>query len=127
MQFYSGSGGGKIAFLVKPGADPDDIGLRFEGQDDIALDVYGNLKLLLGNKWIELKEAVAYQYDANNNIVPVNWTAGYETAPGADHVSFQFGQYDTSLPLVLLIGHLPAWQAEQSAGLCWSTYLGGGN
>jgi len=126
MQFYSGSGGQKIAFVVRPGGNPDDILLQISGQDSMKLDVNGALDLFLKGKWVKMEQAVAYQYDANNNIVPVNWTASYDVVNGSDLVSFHFDTYDTTKPLVLLIGKTPpGWQAPQSAGLCWGSYLGG--
>ena len=98
MHFYSGSGGEKIAFVVKPGGNPDDIQLLVQGPDSMKL-VNGALRLFIEGRWLELPEAVAYQYDGVNPITEVNWNATYDYVDGSDVVSFHFDTYDTDLPL----------------------------
>ncbi|HRA17928.1 MAG TPA: hypothetical protein PLZ24_12365, partial [Flavobacteriales bacterium] len=68
MQIYSGRMGQKLAFVVNPGGDPKDIELQLTGQDQLDVDIYGNLKILLDGKWVVLPEAVAYQVESNNDI-----------------------------------------------------------
>jgi hypothetical protein len=130
MWMYSGQRGQKLMFVIQPGAHPADLQMQFTGQDQMDVDVLGWLKMQLGNKWIRLPQAVAYQYNNNNVITPVNWTADYLADNGSGVVGFNFETYDTTKPLVLLIGPPPAGgggaYAEEN-GLCWSTYLGGGN
>ncbi len=127
MQIYSGRMGQKLAFVVNPGGDPKDIELQLTGQDQLDVDIYGNLKILLDGKWVVLPEAVAYQVESNNDITPVNWTADYEVNNGQATVRFNFDQFDHGKPLVFLIGPAamggtPSYSEE---GICWSTYYGG--
>ena len=69
---------------------------------------------------------MAYQYDNNNVITPVNWTADYLANNGSGVVGFNFETYDTTKPLVLLIGPPPAGGSTPfTDGVCWSTYFGG--
>jgi hypothetical protein len=127
MWMYSGQRGQKLMFVIQPGAHPADLQMQFTGQDQMDVDVLGWLKMQLGNKWIRLPQAVAYQYNNNNEITPVNWTADYLADNGSGVVGFNFETYDTTKPLVLLIGPPPMQGGPSifTPGLCWSTYLGG--
>lgn len=91
------------------------------------LDVFGNLKLLMEERWIVLPEAVAYQYDSGNGIHPLSWTAEYVPNENTGQVGFTFDTYDTSMPLVLLIGPPPMPPTPPGSGVppCWSTYVAG--
>ena len=66
VHFYGGGLGAKVAFVIRPGGVPETIQLAFVGQDSLGLDVLGALKLYSQGKWIELREAQAYQVDGNN-------------------------------------------------------------
>ncbi|HRO39048.1 MAG TPA: hypothetical protein PLV70_01710 [Flavobacteriales bacterium] len=127
MHIYSGKIGQKIAFVINPGGDPKDIELQFEGQDHMDVDVYGNLKLLIADKWITIPQALAYQVANDGTILPVNWTATFNAYDGVGRAYFNFDAYHPEKPLVLLIGpHAMGGETEyQEDGLCWSTYYGG--
>lgn len=127
MHIYSGKMGQKLAFVVNPGGDPKDIQLQLTGQDQLDVDIYGNLKILLEGKWVVLPEAVAYQVEANNSITAVNWTAEYQVDNGQATVRFNFDLFDHSKPLVFLIGPaaLGGTPNYSEEGICWSTYYGG--
>jgi hypothetical protein len=127
VHFYGTRSGQKIAIVIKPGALPQNVQLEFEGQDSLGIDVLGALKLWSGGKWIRLEEAVAYQYDNNNTVLPVGWNAAYTANNGTGHVGFNFDTYDPTLPLVLQIGHAPLGGGGpyEEPGLCLNTYLGG--
>lgn len=71
MHVYSGRAGQKMAFVVRPGGLPQNLRLLLEGQNELSLDFFGNLKILLAEKWIVLRQAVAYQVD-NNNVEMLN-------------------------------------------------------
>lgn len=114
-----------MLFVVKPGGDPSNMILKFEGQDDIMVDANGLLRLYLNGKEIILNEAVAYQVDANDNIIPLTWSASYDDSQGYGLVHFGFGGYNPALPLVLRIGAPPFGGPYEENGLCYSTYLGG--
>lgn len=126
MYIYCGSRGQKIMFVVRPGGNANNLQMTFAGQNQMALDVFGNLKLLLQDKWVVLPEAVAYQYDQNNSISPLPWTAEYTPNNNNGTVGFTFDDYDDTKPLVLLIGPPPiGGQPLVTPGVCWSAYLGG--
>lgn len=127
MWMYSGQRGQKLMHVVNPGGAPDNIMMQFSGHDQIDIDLAGNLLILIEGEYIVLPEAVAYQYDQNNVITPVNWTAAYSNQNGSPIVTLDFDTYDTSKPLVFLIGP-PPMTGEPSVytpGVCWSTYYGG--
>ena len=104
VHFHHGSTGPRMSFIVRPGASPGAIGLRFNGQDSLHVDWAGRLKIWLDNKWIEFQEAAAYQVGDTGNIMPVNWTANYDLVDGSPVVKFSFDTYDTERPLLIQIG-----------------------
>lgn len=127
LWFYSGATGQKMMLVFNPGSDPNDLRLLFEGQDEMTLDVYGNLRLLLDGKEITLPQAVAYQLDQYDNIIPVGWTAEFVPNGNTGQVGFTFNSYDPTKRLILLFGPPPFLMDDpvQTPGYCWSTFLGG--
>ncbi|MBK8499661.1 MAG: T9SS type A sorting domain-containing protein [Flavobacteriales bacterium] len=123
VHFYKSAGGPRMAYVILPGGNPNDITLAFAGQDSIHVDWQGNLKLYLDGDWIELREALAYQVDANYDAVPLNWTADYLHTDGSVQVTFEFDTYNEQLPLVLEIGY-PPMPMGGGADLGWSTLFG---
>ncbi|MEB2342973.1 MAG: hypothetical protein OZ932_13335 [Flavobacteriia bacterium] len=129
MHIYSGRLGQKLAFVINPGGDPKEITLQFEGQDNMDVDIYGNLKLLLADKWVTIPQAMAYQVENDGSITTVNWTATFSAYQDVGRVYFDFDAFDHGKPLVFLIGPpaLGAAATYYAYGLCWSTYYGGEN
>ncbi len=126
QHFYSGSKGQKMAFVMRPGCVLSDLKLAFEGQDSIAIDLWGNLKLYYDGKWMVIPFAQAYQINDLGSIVPVNWEANYQVNNGVGVVGFNWNSYNSSWPLVFQIGIPPFGPTSyDEPGLCWSTYLGG--
>jgi hypothetical protein len=125
MVFYSGSAGQKMAFYCWPGSDPTKLALQFWGQDSLKVDLAGFLKIWKNGQWVKLEEAVAYQVDASNNVLPLNWSATYTNPNNDDVIELAFESYDPSLPLVLQIGPTPISAASDVQGLCWNTFYGG--
>ncbi|MBK7247053.1 MAG: hypothetical protein IPI05_05210 [Flavobacteriales bacterium] len=126
MHIYSGMVGQKIAFVINPEGHPKDIELKFTGQDQMDVDIYGNLKLLLEGEWVTIPQAMAYQVANDGSIIPVNWTAGYDAYENVGRAYFNFSNYDHGKPLVFLVGP-PALGGNtiyEEEGLCWSTYYG---
>ncbi|MBL7940189.1 MAG: hypothetical protein JNL43_12575 [Flavobacteriales bacterium] len=90
------------------------------------LDLWGSLKLYSDGKFFSLPQAIAYQVNSDNSMVPVPWGATYTADEDAGIIGFYNGEYDTSKPLVLLIGPPPAMGGQVTTpGVCWSSYLGG--
>lgn len=126
MHVYSGRAGQKIAFVVRPGGVPENLQLLLQGQNQLSLDFFGNLKIVLADKWIVLRQALAYQVDGNGNVQMLNWTADYVPNNNTGVVGFTFAAYDDSKPLVLLIGASPVTSPPNTPGVCYATYFGGG-
>ena len=128
MLVYGGLNGQKLAYVVRPGGDPKDIQLLFEGQNGIVVDTSGNLQLDLAGAPITLPEAVSFQIDSADAMLPLAWTAVYQVDALEGKVTFNVGSYDPSKALVLVIGPPPAQPAcctEETEGICWSTFYGG--
>ncbi|QQR85061.1 MAG: T9SS type A sorting domain-containing protein [Flavobacteriales bacterium] len=128
LLLYSGGGGPKMAIICHPGSDPDNVVLHFEGQDSLHVDdITGTLKAYSGLKWIELREALAYQWNANDSIINLNWTGEWTEDNTGDNVHLQWDTYDPALPLVFLIGAPPPPPPPTANGnLDWCTLVGDG-
>lgn len=123
---YGTGSGPRIAFAIRPGGNPHNIKLTFTGQDSLGIDWQGALKIYMQGKWIELRQAIAYQVHPDGSMTDVGWTAAYELGQGNAYVHFTFGSYDTELPLVLQIGYLAmGGGGADLRNLNWSTYMGG--
>lgn len=87
------------------------------------------MKAYLSEKWIELREAFAYQL-IGNAIVSVSWTADWELLVQGNTARLIFGDYNPEYPLVLLFA-VPEIMAGggpedlEPENLLWSTYVGG--
>lgn len=128
LHFYSGGFGQKMAFVCRPGSDPDHLILRFHGQDSLKHDLWGNLKFYHDGRHFVLPHAVAYQVNPDNTTISVGWNASYLPDEDAGLVSFQWSSYDPEKPLVFLIGPPPALMGSgqvNTPGVCWGTYFGG--
>lgn len=125
--FYGSSSGPRMSFVVLPGGDPADIRLEFTGQDSLGLDLLGTLRAYLGGKWVEFREAIAYQVDNNGNLYDVAWTPSWAHTNGTMHVGFNFGTYNQNYPLVLRIGYVAmgGGGVPDPRNLAWSTFIGG--
>jgi hypothetical protein len=127
---YSGSGGPKMAYVCRPGSDPANILLQFQGQDSLKVDsINGELRAYLDSGELLLPYVIAYQWDSNNNVDTVGWTPSYREDNSGDQISFEFDTYDTNEPLVFLIGMPPPPPPPPPANnnLVWSTTVGGDN
>ncbi|HMN05926.1 MAG TPA: T9SS type A sorting domain-containing protein [Flavobacteriales bacterium] len=126
LHVYGSTGGPRLAYVVRPGGDPANIQLVFTGQDSLGIDWQGALKVYMQGKWIELRQAMAYQVAPNGDISAVNWTAAYEIDQSNTTVHFLFDTYNHDRPLVLQIGYEPmALGGIELRDLNWSTYMGG--
>ncbi len=126
MHFYSGSMGQKMAFVMRPGCTPSNLKLAFEGQDSIAVDLWGNLKLYKTGKYFVIPYVQAYQVNTSGTVVPVNWSASYQVNNGTGIVSFAWSSYNPFWPLVFQMGIPPLGPSSYDEfGACWSTYMGG--
>ncbi len=94
---------------VAAGADPDLIALRFDGADQIATNVQGELVLKLGNRKIVQPKPLVYQMIGGKQT---EVAGGYKILD-AHRVAFAIGKYNRALPLVI------------DPVLSYATYFGG--
>jgi hypothetical protein len=96
-------------FVVRPGADPSRIRLRFEGADRMELDAHGDLVLHSAQGAIRQRKPMIYQEVEG---VRQKISGGY-VLNGNDQVAIHVSAYDRNRPLVI-----------DPAVLFYSTYLG---
>lgn len=109
MIYYGNQRELEYDFVVAPGADPDNIRLRFECAQKTAVDAEGNLIVQAGNTEVRHKKPVAFQeWDGERREVPVDFDLLADGTAG-----FHIGDYDKSRELVI------------DPVLVFSTYLGG--
>src|SRR5690606_31564523 len=126
---YGSAGGPRMAFVVKPGGNPDNIKLAFTGQDSLNIDWMGSLKAYLNGKWVELKQAIAYQVNGDGSMSEVAWTPEWFLEGDSIYAKLTFGSYDHNLPLVLQVGYAALGGMDDPAprNMEWSTFMGGSN
>src|ERR1035441_8986022 len=96
-------------FLVAPGADPQAIGIRFQGARKLSVNREGALVIGLGGSEVIEPAPVVYQEIGGQRQT----VAGRYVLRGRGRVGFSVAEYDRSQPLVI------------DPTLVYSTYLGG--
>ena len=125
MRFYGTGLGQKLSFICWPESNPEVLALQFTGLDSLGLTVDSLLRIYMDGAYVDLPEAVAYQVDANNEIIPILWRPNWKLVT-SDIVAFEFEERDPDLPIVLQIGPGPRFAQEVSdMPPCWGTLLGG--
>ena len=109
LVYYGTQGQLEYDFEVAPGADPSQIGLRFNGQESANLDASGNLILATGGNEVRLKAPRIYQ-EFGSEQRPV---AGRFVLQQDGKVGFELAAYDRRRTLVI------------DPELTYSTYFGG--
>jgi sugar lactone lactonase YvrE len=98
-------------FVVSPGADPQQIRMRFDGITSLHIDTVGNLVLSTTAGELTQERPVIYQMvDGVRRAIPGRFEVGARTT-----VAFRIDSYDRSIPLVI------------DPVLDYSSFLGGGN
>jgi hypothetical protein len=98
-------------FVVAPGADPNKIGIRFEGAEKVSLDLQGNLLVGTRKGEVQCRKPVVYQVaDGVRTVV-----SGSFAVRGRREVGFRVAAYDREQPLII------------DPVLSYSTYLGSGS
>ena len=92
----------KYLFVVKPGADPSAIKLRYRGADSVAINGAGQLEVRTPLGDLKDDRPTAYQ-DGISAIADIE--VAYRLLPSADNESYQYGfklaAYDRSVPLII--------------------------
>jgi uncharacterized repeat protein (TIGR01451 family) len=99
---YSGSVNRlKYQFVVKPGADPKRIKLRYRGADSIALDSAGRLRVRTPLEDFHDERPTAHQ-EADGAVIPVAASYALESSKDGDHsYGFRIGAYDPGKTLII--------------------------
>jgi hypothetical protein len=112
LVYYGREGKLEYDFIVKPGADPNKIRLRFGGAE--GMEVAGNGDLVLRTNGGDVRQQKPFVYqEVGGKRREVD--GRFLLASAAGDVGFQVGRYDRSLPLVIDPAYI------------YSTYLGGNN
>ena len=109
VQYWGREGRLESVYLVRPGADPGAIKLRYSGQDELVIDGQGRLAVRTPLGEIVEGAPTVYQ-EAGGRRSNVG---GRYVLLDERTVGFQLGAYDRRLPLVI------------DPTLMYSTYLGG--
>jgi hypothetical protein len=109
VAYYGNQGQLEYDFILKPGADPEQIRMRFEGADKVEVDESGNLQVGIGGRVVTQRAPVIYQerQGARQTV-----EGGYVVERDGD-VVFQLARFDTQTPLVI------------DPVLVYSTFIGG--
>src|SRR5918996_619710 len=104
----------KYMFVVKPGADPKQIRLRYRGAESVSLDMDGKLLVQTAVEGFHDDKPMAYQ-ELNGMTVDVAAEYALRSEAGAGHsYGFNVGAYESSKALVI-----------DPAILVYSGFLGG--
>ena len=111
LQYHGNQGQLEYDFIVKPGADPNQIRLNFQGVQNAAIDSNGNLILTLdgSGQTISFQAPVAYQNGPTGRVAVAS--SFVINADGS--IGFAVGPHDASRTLII------------DPTLSYSTYLGG--
>jgi hypothetical protein len=112
LVYYSTGNRIEYDFIVKPGADPKQVLLSFDGAETISRDTNnGDVSIPMVAGKMVLQKPVLYQMErGQKKIIECNYKFR-----GNDQLGFDVGDYDRSEPLVI------------DPVLAYSTYLGGSN
>ena len=109
LLFYGNQGRLEYDFQVKPGADPNQIQLKFEGARDVKVQSDGSLLLISADHQVRFESPRIYQ-ETNGSRTAV---AGGFVLLGDNRVAFRIADYDRRRALTI------------DPVLDYSTYLGG--
>ncbi len=124
VHVYSNKWGPKLYMVMRPGADPTDLRMKFMGQDSLIQDAWGYLRPYIEGHSIILPKGLCYQ-EINGNLVLVQAQLGYELDQGSAEVNFQEVSYNPNYPLIIDISAMgPADTADEVIPPMWATYYG---
>jgi hypothetical protein len=112
MRLYEEGGAPRFDYIVRPGADPSQIALDFEGTDGVRTATDGRLVLATSLGEVALQGLYAYQEQNGKRVQVACAFRVQNTGNTVPTTSFALGDYDPTLPLVI-------------DPLVYSTYIGG--
>jgi hypothetical protein len=96
VRYMVDQGKPRYDLIVKPGADPSQIGMKIEGADEVHVLPDGNIELRTSLGSVEQRGLTAYQEGPNGRTeVPCRMTINGNT------VHFDAGSYDPAKPLII--------------------------
>lgn len=98
LQFNALGDSVKYELIVRPGADPSAIRLRWNGSQGVRLEPNGALSVLSPVRTITDPKPVSFQ-EIDGRRTPV--ASAYDLAPGSTEHGFALGAYDPSRTLVI--------------------------
>jgi hypothetical protein len=126
MQYYSNQDGIKYYFIVKPGGDPDDIVMKFDGANSINVTPIGGLEIVTSLGILDFEPPHAYRVNPAGNVVPMPWQAKFEAIPSStNEVKLKTHPYDPIMPLFIQIDRGHSQNKQGIANMEWSTFYGG--
>jgi hypothetical protein len=109
LVYYGNQGQLEYDITLAPRANPQTIGLTFEGAQSLRLDTQGNLLVHMVNGDMRQEKPLAYQeVNGGRRVIDSHYVLA-----GANQIGFAVGAYDAHLPLII------------DPVLSYSTYLGG--
>ncbi|MCW3072089.1 MAG: hypothetical protein JWO44_1979 [Bacteroidetes bacterium] len=128
LMYYSNSGGFKYYFIVKPGGDPDDIRMQYNGATSTGISS-NILTLSTAVGSVSYKQPFIYQLDALNDTVAGSGAlANWQNNTG-DNYSIAVHPYDSTKTLILEVAEdvLSCTPQNSFKNIRLSTYYGGSN
>jgi len=124
LHTYSGAVGPSQLWVIHPGANPNMLRFQFAGQDQLSIEP-NELKLTLRSRTLQLPQAIAYQVDASNQVVPLPWLPTFVNQ-GNGIVGLQLGSYNPAQKLLLQMGAPPVPVPTPASNLpAWASSFGG--
>lgn len=124
VHVYSNKWGPKLYMVMRPGADPTDLSMKFIGQDSVIMDAFGYLKPYIKGRNIVLPRGLCYQ-EINGNLVLVNAQLAYQLNEGTAVANFLPVSYNPNYPLIIDISAMgPADAADETTPPKWNTFYG---
>ena len=97
VAWYGNQGQLEYDFLLRPGADPNRIRVRFDGTRKLALEANGDVRIETAAGAMELRLPLVYQEAAGVR----KRIEGRYRLRAANEIGFELAAYDTSKPLVI--------------------------
>lgn len=126
LNYYSNADGLKYYFVVKPGGDPNQIKMLYQGAISSVVNAgTGQLTVNSSIGSFTQDRPIAYQINFSGSVVPITaWQADYVTT-GTNTYKFNIGAYVSALPLVIEVKTSPALSPSAFNVPIWGTYFGG--
>jgi hypothetical protein len=132
FEFAGNEAGLKYSIIIKPGADPANIQIRYGGYSGLSVNGSGKLAFATGIGNLEQNKAVAYQISPAGERKELSWQPDYVISD-SNRVTFSnLGIYDPQLTLVLeinkaeiLLENCQYPYAPIKGNLQWGTFYGG--